>query len=89
MFGRPQSYLHNQDQAFDRTHRFGQTRQVNIFKLTIPNTVEERILKLQEDKRALANAALSGDKLTKSKNLGINDLMALFKGHGGGDDDEE
>ncbi|TDL20620.1 hypothetical protein BD410DRAFT_725354 [Rickenella mellea] len=78
-----------EDQAFDRTHRFGQTRQVNIFKLTIPNTVEERILKLQEDKRALANAALSGDKLTKSKNLGINDLMALFKGHGGGDDDEE
>lgn len=34
----------SQDQAFDRAHRFGQTRDVNIFKLKIDGTVEDRIL---------------------------------------------
>lgn len=33
-----------QEQAFDRAHRYGQTRDVNIFKLTIEETVEDRIL---------------------------------------------
>lgn len=70
-----------QDQAFDRAHRFGQTKDVNIYKLTIERTVEERILQLQETKRALATAALSGDKLKNTK-LGLDDLMALFRpGH--------
>lgn len=35
-----------QDQAFDRAHRFGQTRAVNIYKLSVPGTVEERILEV-------------------------------------------
>ncbi|KAF7762156.1 hypothetical protein Agabi119p4_8749 [Agaricus bisporus var. burnettii] len=67
-----------EDQAFDRAHRFGQTRDVNIFKLKIDETVEERILLLQEKKRELAQAALSGDKL-KSMKLGMDDLLALFR----------
>jgi SNF2 family DNA or RNA helicase len=67
-----------EDQAFDRAHRLGQTRDVNIYKLTIENTVEERILALQESKRALATAALGGDKI-KNLKLGLDDLMALFK----------
>lgn len=83
----PLKCKHLQDQAFDRAHRFGQTRQVNIYKLTIEQTVEERILALQEKKRELAAAALSGDKINKSK-LGLDDLMALFR-HGGREDDEE
>jgi hypothetical protein len=33
-----------EDQAFDRAHRFGQVRDVNIFKLKIDGTVEDRIL---------------------------------------------
>jgi len=76
-----------EEQAFDRAHRFGQTRDVNIFKLTIEKTVEDRILMLQEKKRELIKAALSGDKMKKNK-LGINELMALFR-PGGRDDDEE
>jgi SNF2 family DNA or RNA helicase len=35
-----------EDQAFDRAHRLGQERTVNIHKLSIPNTVEERILQV-------------------------------------------
>ena len=76
-----------EDQAFDRAHRLGQTRNVNIHKLSIPDTVEERILELQEKKRALATAALAGDKL-KNMKLGLDDLMALFK-HSGRDDDDD
>ncbi|KDR77106.1 hypothetical protein GALMADRAFT_66302 [Galerina marginata CBS 339.88] len=76
-----------EDQAFDRAHRFGQKRDVNIFKLKIDGTVEDRILLLQDKKRALAAAALSGDKI-KNMRLGMDDLLALFR-PGGRDDDEE
>lgn len=77
-----------EDQAFDRAHRLGQTKNVNIYKLSIPETVEERILELQEKKRALANAALAGDKL-KNMKLGMDDLLALFRGGPDREEDEE
>ncbi|KAF7799491.1 hypothetical protein EIP86_010726 [Pleurotus ostreatoroseus] len=77
-----------EDQAFDRAHRLGQTRDVNIHKLSIPETVEQRILELQEKKRALAAAALAGDKL-KNMKLGIEDLMSLFRHNGIGNDDDD
>ncbi|KAG2034468.1 SNF2 family N-terminal domain-containing protein [Suillus americanus] len=77
-----------EDQAFDRAHRFGQKRDVNIFKLTIPETVEERILELQEKKRELTKAALSGEKM-KNMKLGMDDLLALFRPGPNHDDDEE
>lgn len=76
-----------EDQAFDRAHRLGQTRDVNIYKLMIPDTVETRILQLQDAKRQLTTAALSGDKL-KNMKLGMDDLLALFRGFDqDGDDD--
>ncbi|KAG0693585.1 SNF2 family N-terminal domain-containing protein [Suillus ampliporus] len=77
-----------EDQAFDRAHRFGQKRDVNIFKLTIPETVEERILELQEKKRELTKAALSGEKM-KNMKLGMDDLLALFRPGAHHDDDDE
>ncbi|KIO02504.1 hypothetical protein M404DRAFT_649793 [Pisolithus tinctorius Marx 270] len=76
-----------EDQAYDRAHRLGQTRDVNIYKLMIPETVETRILQLQDTKRQLTTAALSGDKL-KNMKLGMDDLLALFRGFDrDGDDD--
>ncbi|KAL5520694.1 hypothetical protein ACEPAF_2696 [Sanghuangporus sanghuang] len=77
-----------EDQAFDRAHRYGQTRSVNIYKLTIEETVEERILALQEKKRALAAAALGGDKIKNSR-LGLEELLALFRSGDHEEDDEE
>ncbi|KIL66062.1 hypothetical protein M378DRAFT_75691 [Amanita muscaria Koide BX008] len=78
-----------EDQAFDRAHRFGQKRDVNIFKLKIDNTIEDRILQLQEKKRMLAQAALAGTKL-KDMRLGFDELLALLKWDkdGGGDDSD-
>ncbi|KAJ6490632.1 SNF2 family DNA-dependent ATPase [Mycena vitilis] len=77
-----------EDQAFDRSHRVGQTRPVNIFKLKIDDTVEDRILVLQDKKRELARAALSGDKI-KNMKLGMDDLLALFRPGGRDDDDDD
>ena len=49
-----------EDQAADRAHRIGQDRPVMVYRLVATDTVEERILALQERKRALAAAALGG-----------------------------
>ena len=46
-------------QAVDRTHRIGQTRQVFAYRLIARNTVEEKILELQQTKRDLADAILT------------------------------
>lgn len=37
----------SEDQAIDRAHRIGQTQSVSVHRLTIEDTVEERILRLQ------------------------------------------
>jgi superfamily II DNA or RNA helicase len=47
-----------EDQAADRAHRIGQDRPVMVHRLVARGTVEERILELQERKRAVADAAL-------------------------------
>ncbi|KAJ9122037.1 hypothetical protein QFC24_004264 [Naganishia onofrii] len=67
-----------EDQAFDRAHRLGQKLDVNIFKLTIHESVEDRILTLQNMKRELAAAALSGQG-TKNMKLTLNDMIDLFR----------
>ncbi|KAE9405481.1 hypothetical protein BT96DRAFT_915973 [Gymnopus androsaceus JB14] len=71
----------NNDQAFDRSHRFGQKRDVNIYKLKIDNTVEDRILEV-------SLFFDSGDKI-KNLHLGMDELLALFRPSHGGDSDEE
>ena len=50
-----------EDQASDRAHRIGQTKSVFVYKLIAADTVEERIVELQERKAALASLALSED----------------------------
>ncbi|HEY8123068.1 MAG TPA: DEAD/DEAH box helicase [Myxococcota bacterium] len=64
-----------EDQAADRAHRIGQERPVLVHRLVAQDTVEERILALQQSKRALAAAALdggAGGELTRE------DLIALL-----------
>ena len=46
-------------QAIDRTHRIGQTRRVFASRLIARDTVEERVVELQQRKRTLADAILS------------------------------
>lgn len=69
-----------EEQAIDRVHRFGQKRDVAVYKLTIEGTVEERILRLQENKRALAKAAMGDGKVKgKTGKLNMKELLYLFR----------
>ena len=61
-------------------HRLNQTQDVTVYKLTIADTVEERIFELQEKKRALAEAAIEG-KAAAAK-LSMRELLGLFKHDG-------
>lgn len=65
-----------EDQAADRAHRIGQERPVLVHRLVSENTVEERMLSLQDKKRALANAT-TGDGAA-AFGLTRNDLLALL-----------
>jgi superfamily II DNA or RNA helicase len=49
-----------EDQAADRAHRIGQTRPVTIYRLVARGTIEEAILKLHGEKRALVETVLDG-----------------------------
>lgn len=66
-----------EEQAIDRVHRLNQTVNVKVYRLTIADTVEERILDLQESKRKLANAAIEGGKAIGK--LSMKDILALFR----------
>jgi superfamily II DNA or RNA helicase len=48
-------------QAIDRAHRIGQTREVFAYRLIARDTVEEKVLELQQSKRDLADAVLAAD----------------------------
>ncbi|HYO52441.1 DEAD/DEAH box helicase [Archangium sp.] len=63
-------------QAADRAHRIGQERPVMVYRLVSQGTVEERILGLQEKKRALFEAALS--EASAATAITREDLLELF-----------
>ena len=50
-----------QNQATDRAHRIGQTRDVTVYKVITSDTLEERIAELQRTKAELADAVVAGD----------------------------
>lgn len=50
-----------QNQATDRAHRIGQDNKVMVLRLIMKGTIEERILKMQEDKQNLADSIISED----------------------------
>jgi hypothetical protein len=64
-------------QAIDRAHRIGQSKPVIAYRLVARDTVEERILSLQEKKRALADSILAGED-SLLRNLTREDLDALL-----------
>ncbi|MFT5432345.1 MAG: SNF2 family DNA or RNA helicase [Myxococcota bacterium] len=66
-----------EDQAADRAHRIGQENPVFVHRLVATDTVEEGIMALQERKRALADAALTG--ASKAATLSRDDLLNLLR----------
>ncbi len=69
-----------ENQATDRAHRIGQDKAIFVYKLIIEETVEEKILTLQQKKQALANSVYSNQqKQEDNYNLGSDDLLNLLK----------
>src|SRR6476646_524590 len=66
-----------EQQAIDRTHRIGQTKNIFAYRMICKDTVEDKILQLQELKRALA-ADLITDYTTFVKSLTKEDIEYLF-----------
>lgn len=69
-----------EDQAVDRVHRLGQKRETTVFRLVVEGTVEENVLRIQEDKRKLMQLAFSEKSKEKKKDRGARmaDLERLL-----------
>jgi len=67
-----------ENQATDRAHRIGQEKAVFVFKLIAAGTIEERMIELQDKKRAIAES-IYGDEESISSKLTAEDLASLFK----------
>ena len=67
-----------QNQATDRTHRIGQKKQVSVFKLIMKNTIEENIMKLQENKKGLAEQIITEGTLSLAS-LTREDLLEILR----------
>ena len=66
-----------ENQATDRAHRIGQKNVVTVYRLIMQDTIEERIILLQNKKKELAEQLLSSDSLS-TPSLSRKDLLELL-----------
>jgi SNF2 family DNA or RNA helicase len=66
-------------QAADRAHRIGQDKPVFVYKLITENTVEEKMIAMQDRKRALADGIYAEGQKEEAMQLTAEDLTALFE----------
>ena len=67
-----------QNQATDRAYRIGQTNNVQVYKLIMKNSIEEKIQKLQEQKQDLSNMFIENNKGSITQ-MSTADIIDLFK----------
>lgn len=67
-----------ENQATDRAHRIGQKNVVTVYKLITKGTIEEKIIKLQQMKKELAEEVLSGDEI-KTASFQRDELLELLE----------
>lgn len=70
-----------EDQATDRAHRFGQENKVEVIKLVAKDTIEEKIVLMQEDKRELIQSLMDGKTMNGNglKRLTEEEISKLFE----------
>jgi hypothetical protein len=64
-------------QSMDRAHRIGQTKTVNVYKLVTTDSIEEKIMKLQDIKLAMSQAIVNTDNSTLFS-MGTDRLLDIF-----------
>lgn len=62
--------------AFARVHRIGQDKETFITRYVVQNTVDEQLLKMQEEKREIISSAM--DDRSVLANLTLPELLKLF-----------
>lgn len=78
-----------EEQAIDRCHRLGQTRSVEVVRLVVRDSVEEKVCALQRKKKALASDLLEHSEQSggggsgalaqqQSRRLGIDEVRSFF-----------
>ena len=67
-----------EQQATDRAHRIGQKNRVFVYKYIVKNSVEEKILRLQEQKKELSDNLIISEK-SLVKQLSTDDLRLIFQ----------
>ncbi len=66
-----------EDQASDRAHRIGQDRPVTVYRLIAAGTIEEKIVRLHQNKRSMADALLQGADLHTQ--ISADDIIRLLR----------
>ena len=67
-----------QNQATDRAHRIGQKNTVTVYRLIAKGTIEEKIVKLQESKKDLADRVLNFEERMSLSNISKEELLELL-----------
>lgn len=68
-----------EDQAVDRVHRLGQTRETIVWRIVTEGTVEERVIDIQSEKRELVSKAFQERGRGKqAKNTRVADVLKLL-----------
>jgi SWI/SNF-related matrix-associated actin-dependent regulator of chromatin subfamily A3 len=68
-----------EDQAVDRVHRLGQTRPCTVWRLVMEDSIEERVLEIQAEKRKLVGKAFQEkEKRGKEKTTRMGDILKLL-----------
>lgn len=70
--------LSAQNQATDRAHRIGQNANVQVYRMIMKDSIEEKILKMQERKANLADSFVEGNDGSLSK-MSKEEILDLFK----------
>ncbi|MGB3764575.1 MAG: C-terminal helicase domain-containing protein, partial [Ornithinimicrobium sp.] len=68
-----------ESQAIDRTHRIGQSRSVMVYRMVSADTIEDKVVALQERKRALFSTVIDDGDFT-SASITADDIRGLLDG---------
>jgi len=67
-----------ENQATDRAYRIGQNKTVFVYKLIIENSIEEKIIKLHESKKAIQDSVYNETKKDEDNAIDAEELIALL-----------